>query len=258
MNIKMNKLHGSRSRRRQRRRAWIPGVVGLVTHHSGQLLLRGRVFPHFHDEGARARSLWAGTGLLAVWVQSSSASRGRLQSPSPVHREPTLLAVLPTKARLAQAEGLPSIGEMALPLVTLEGRAGVGVILVITRGPAVAFCTLAHVRGPSWHTFPAVAAVGRGQNEKGEGRALQRFSLSTTAKAQAQSGSCRSSPSYSLPSASSGAEQQHRPAGGSDRAMSDAGCGHEAGWLANSPLQVAGTCSEAAKRSLNVVIALAS
>lgn len=188
MNIKMNKLHGSRSRRRQRRRAWIPGVVGLVTHHSGQLLLRGRVFPHFHDEGARARSLWAGTGLLAVWVQSSSASRGRLQSPSPVHREPTLLAVLPTKARLAQAEGLPSIGEMALPLVTLEGRAGVGVILVITRGPAIAFCTLAHVRGPSWHTFPAVAAVGRGQNEKGEGRALQRFSLSTTAKPRLRAG----------------------------------------------------------------------
>jgi len=45
--------------------------------------------------------------------------------------------------------------------VTLEGRAGAGVILAVTRGPAVAFCTLAHIRGPGCYTFPMVAAVAQ-------------------------------------------------------------------------------------------------
>lgn len=63
--------------------------------------------------------------------------------------------------------------------MTLEGRAGAGVILAVTRGPAVAFCTLAHIRGPGCYTFPMVAAVGRGQDEKGEGRerAAEAFSV---------------------------------------------------------------------------------
>lgn len=44
-----------------------------------------------------------------------------LRAPSRAHSGPTLFTVLPTKARLAQAVGLPSIGDVALSLVTFEG-----------------------------------------------------------------------------------------------------------------------------------------
>lgn len=39
---------------------------------------------------------------------------------------------------------------------------------MVTQGPSIALCTLAHIGGPGCHTFSVVAAVGRGKDEKGD------------------------------------------------------------------------------------------
>lgn len=76
--------------------------------------------------------------------------------------------MLPAEAGLAQAGGLPSLRDAALPAEALEGRAGAGgVVPVVAQGPAVALRAPAGVRGPHRHARPVAAAVGGGEGEAG-------------------------------------------------------------------------------------------